>query len=62
MEEIKLKPGKFYRTRDGRKVKCERYEGSFIRPYLCGDVWYLQGGARDSYNESPIDIIAEWEE
>jgi hypothetical protein len=59
---MKIEVGKYYRTRDGRKVgPLERGIYGWAR---IGDVnrfdWYDDGFCRADHEERPNDIIAEW--
>lgn len=70
MEELKIEPGRFYRLRNGRKMRCYAIDG-------CRDLsihgatkvdegwklgsWYSDGKAV-KYSVSTADIISEWED
>lgn len=61
---MKIEVGKYYRTRDGRKVECTEYDGDDLcgYPYLFDDcVWRTLGGVvRLGGDETGQDLIAEW--
>jgi hypothetical protein len=62
---LKIEAGKFYRTRDGRKVgpmvKDGYYNGGFPWMYDIGAGWWSDDGQRKSRRmRETHDIIAEW--
>lgn len=69
MTEIKLQPGKYYRTRDGRKAYCLGFD-----PFAIGKdkmavavknnglLNYYEDGSYCCDDEDEIDIIDEWTE
>lgn len=62
---MKIESGKYYRTRDGRKVgQVKHYEGEYYEGRLpCGQgcLWN-QNGRRYGKSFSDTDLIAEWTE
>ncbi len=68
---MNIEPGKFYRTRDGRKVRIYATDGQLDEPihgacFAHGGwsayVWCPNGQAFEDELEHPADIIAEWTE
>lgn len=68
---MKIEPGKFYKTRSGRKARIYAVDGDSVRPIhgaiiangdwiLAG--WGMDGNFYDSSNESEYDLISEWTE
>lgn len=67
--KLQFIPGKFYKTRDGRKAK---FLGDFTDDFESGVLlfkfghtdarWMLAGGRGHSSKECGIDIISEWKE
>lgn len=60
---LKLEVGKFYRTRDGRKVECTYDDAGNVEP-CCIDhgsyeLWHDRDGKSNLQNRSD-DLIAEW--
>lgn len=68
MSTIKFEKGKFYKTRDGRKVECVHTNVGGTRPLLFAidgeDSFFLQPDGRLYICEdtSEYDIISEWRE
>ena len=68
MSTIKFEKGKFYKTRDGRKVECVHTNVGGTRPLLFAidgeDSFFLQPDGRLYICEdtSEYDIISEWAE
>ena len=66
MSTIKFEKGKFYKTRDGRKVECVHTNVGGTRPLLFAidgeDSFFLQPDGRLYICEdtSEYDIISEW--
>lgn len=59
---MKLEIGKYYRTRDGRKVGPMECAGISYEPGVmrCGYVTYWGNGSVSSLKEDASDLIAEW--
>lgn len=58
---LKIESGKFYRTRDGRKVgpmESDNWGDGY--PWTDGERWYSGNGAWIESEESEHDLIAEW--
>lgn len=70
MKEMKIEVGKFYRTRDGHKVRIYATDGSGLFPVhgaiYYDDEWSISTWTSDGLNmrgnESGIDIISEWKQ
>ena len=69
---LKIEPGKFYKTRDGRKVRIYTVDGALNEP-IHGAILYGHGWQSNSWARSDgrwslclgtgrTDIVAEWEE
>lgn len=56
---LKIEAGKYYRTREGRKVGPMESEGFYWGASEVKDSYYNDGRQWRSY-ESPLDLIAEW--
>lgn len=70
MSALTFTPGKFYKTRDGKKARIYATDGSDSFPihgalYICGewraDVWTASGGELIA-EPSDRDLIAEWKD
>lgn len=68
---MKFIPGKYYKTRDGRKARCDRFDyyptQDTIVPYFefpSGNICsiYLDGSFIGKLGEHPLDIVSEWRE
>ena len=61
---MKLEVGKYYRTRDGRKVgPMKRSNGSSNWPFFAGGFTYAEDGSSHvTKRVVPEDLIAEWQE
>lgn len=66
-----IEPGKFYKTRDGRKARIYAVDGALpflIHGATLGSVkwifceWTMNGAAWASGEEHPSDIVSEWTE
>jgi len=61
---MKIEEGKYYRTRDGRKVGPMQIKPTHSK--LCGEqgsilsIWYVATGRANSLRETPNDLVAEW--
>ncbi len=62
---LKLEEGKYYRTRDGRKVGPMVHLGdtmaAYNTEYGMGNYWWLDG-RRDKTKIREVDLVAEWVE
>ena len=57
---MRLEDGKYYRTRDGRKVGPMKHYGMGDWFFECdGNLWFNDGGFEWD-RESKNDIVAEW--
>lgn len=64
---MKIEVGKSYRTRDGRRVDITQVNPNYNYPVVgvMGEMtkqWKLDGTWSRSGNETPLDLIAPWEE
>ena len=69
-KELKLQPGKYYRTRDGRKAYCfgknplSHWKNNIV--VVVENIgtrnYYDDGSYIQDDEEDDIDIIAEWED
>jgi hypothetical protein len=58
---MKIEAGKYYLTRDGRKVGPMNYKWSDIVEFN-GNVWWRDDGSVYKRKETPRDLVAEWTE
>lgn len=62
-DSLKIEAGRYYRTRDGRKVgpmESDNWGDGY--PWTDGDRWYSSSGAWVHDEESEHDLIAEWQD
>ena len=61
---MQIEAGKFYRTRDGRKVGpvVNTARGRLSFPFQCGPETYTPWGTVFNTWEDPADLVAEWAE
>lgn len=58
---MKIEAGKYYKTRDGRKVGPTEDRYPYFKVPSMADYYYGNGSIWSSH-ESPSDIISEWQE
>jgi len=58
-EVLKIEAGKYYKTRDGRKVGPTRASGPY---FYVGEMTYYYDGRRCRSHETADDIISEWQD
>jgi hypothetical protein len=57
---VKLEVGKYYKTRDGRKVRPMAISRSGVIGVASGECWWMETGTKHKMRDSDHDIIAEW--